>query len=203
MMFNFGKKKKDPAQAQMEAKLQAKSAIRQMEKYAASLGQVADKCKKFIIENEKAGRRSIALQNARMYRTITQMQNKVECLITRVRMLMEMGELSNVMNDFIEKCNGMSGILGGLMDPSKMLQGQASFATALAQLDDLLYRSEAFLPDIDVDETESGYTDPEDVKALESILAENSKKEEAAKRTSELDALNRALDERAKKSVKN
>jgi len=201
MWFN-SKKKMTAQQQQMQAKLNAKAAIRQMERCASSLGQAAEKCRSFIVENERAGRRSLALQNVRAYRTITAMQSKVSCLATRIQMLMEMGNINTVMNEFIGKCGSLGGILEGLANPTKLMNSQANFADTLNQLDELIYRSESFLDQFTEDDAYTTTADPADVKALAEIMNEQGKREIIDQYNSDIDELNRALDERARHRVK-
>ena len=195
-MFNFMKKnKKSPAELQFEAKMKAKETVRQMDKSAAALGQAAEKIKKLIIENEKAGRHNLALQNTKAYRTITALQNKVACLSTRVQMVMEMGQITGVLNGFLESCGSMGGLLESIANPAKLMNGQADFAGALDKIDQLLYQSEMMFDDLAADD-EFASVDPADEDMLKNIMASSSMQ-------ADLDALNAALDSRSKNRVKN
>lgn len=194
-MFNFMNKKKSAAEQQFEAKMKAKETIRQMEKSATALGQAGEKIKKMIVDNEKAGRHSLALQSVKAYRTITAMQNKVSCLATRIQMIMEMGQITGTLNNFLESCGSMSGLLDTLVNPGKLMSGQANFTSVIDKIDMLLDQSEMMFDDLTAD-NDYAAEDPADVAALEEIMA-------SVNRKADLDALNTALDNRNKNRVKN
>lgn len=200
-MFNFFKSKEqrhtEAAAKKREQKLACRQAMLQMEKCESRLGATLDKCKQIIIDCELAGRHNDALRQVRCYRSVESLKNKVSTMRTRIQMIMEMQDVSDIMTKFMKDCTGMAGILEGIVNPAKLFESQAELDKAMMQMDQILDSTDVLFDSISSGD-DMVYATAEDENALSELLYQ----EVGANQIREIDELNRQLEARKKNSSK-
>lgn len=194
-MFNIFKSAKRRRAEELEKKAQQKiacrQALRQMEKCEASLTKTLNSCKNNIIECELSGRRRDALRQVRCYCSVEKMRNKVAAMRTRIQMIMEMQEVSNVMAKFMKDCAGMTGVIEGLINPDKLFASQAEMEKTMIQMDRILDRTDLLFDGIG--SGDDYCASAEDEAELDALLYEV----KGAEQIREIDDLNRQLKNRS------
>jgi len=203
MLFNFNffksdeQRRAEEAAKKREQKLACRQAMLQMEKCENRLAVTLDKCKQIIIDCELSGRHNDALRQVRCYRSVEGLKNKVSTMRTRIQMIMEMQDVSDIMAKFMKDCTGMAGILEGIVNPSKLFASQAELDKAMMQMDQILDNTDVLFDSISSND-DMVYATADDENTLTDLLYQ----EKGASQIREIDELNRQLEARKKNSSK-
>lgn len=171
-LFSNAHKREKENRKKMEAELQYRQMQRQFNRCAATLEQLSAERKRAAFEAEKAGRHESALREVRFIRKLDGMHNRIVGLSTRMEMMFAMQGISSTLSEFMTSCAGLSPMLQGMFDPSKLASGQVDLEKMMTRMDGIIERTDMMFEGLASDGESAGYADPDAEAELRRIIGE-------------------------------
>lgn len=145
---NLFKPKLSPEERRRQAELEYRMLARSFTKYDQELARVSEKFKRMAIECVEKGQKANALQAARYVRWLNRTRDKIICLSQRFEMMRIMGNVGDIMVQFMEKCSNIGLNLSEQIDVGKLANGEMNLRDGLTKIDFLADKIEQVFEDI-------------------------------------------------------